>query len=101
MTEDQMRAEFEAAYADAAAESAKYTMTDAERAAAINGIKKDRTPTGYAFGRYDVAWRLWQASRKAVCVSLPKPFGSSTMCNDFLIYGEVTKALDKAGVAYK
>lgn len=71
MNIEKSRAEFELAYAEAVAESARYTMTEAERSAAVNGIKMDRTPTGYAFGRYDIAWRLWQASRKALVVELP------------------------------
>tara|TARA_Y100000114_G_C11764120_1_gene332409 strand:+ start:79304 stop:79561 length:258 start_codon:yes stop_codon:yes gene_type:complete len=55
----------------------------------------------YASGYTEFCWRAWKASREALCVSLPKPFGSSLMCNDFLTYEEVIEALDKAGVKYK
>lgn len=85
MTEDRMRAEFE--------DWAKVQLGGSMAIREDDGCYRD----------YDIenAWLGWQASRNAVCVHLPKPFGSSTMCNDFLTYGEVTEALDKAGVKYK
>lgn len=84
MNEDELRKEFE------------------EWAGGVHGLPVEKLILGTyrSIGTYD-AWCAWKASRETLCVSLPKPFGSSTMCNDFVIYGEVEKALDKAGVKYK
>ena len=99
MSEDKVRAEFEAWLAeDRKQQWASYCDKF------LGGIEKPM-PAGWMQAEDERAWRIWQASRASLCVELPesekdeRPYKCyASGWNDMRL--ECAAALDKAGVKY-
>lgn len=98
---DRMREEFEVAMV------AELNSDNPERPCTIEEMIADRDGDLYKSHINSGAWWAWQASRKAMTVELPDPYGEDRMaskaekCNRLSTLQECREAIESAGIKVK